>query len=112
MNIHTTEHQIQSENGVPISVVVPYDDYLRMMAKSDDSVQIPHKVVGLHLQGHSLVRAWREYLGLTQVETARRMEISQSAYAQMEKPEAKLRPSTLQKIANAFGVEWEQLTED
>lgn len=111
MTIHTANHQVITEKGIPVSVVVPYDDYLRMTALPDEQVTIPHGVVGLHLQGNSLVRAWRIYLGITQTEVARRMDISQPAYAQMESPQANLRPSTLRKIADAFGIQWEQLTE-
>jgi predicted transcriptional regulator len=41
---------------------------------------IPHEVVGLTVKkGYTLVRAWREYLRLTQAEVAERMGISQAA---------------------------------
>ena len=103
------EHQIIRADGVPVAVVVPYDDYLRMTAKDDESVTLPNEVVGLILAGKSAVRAWREYLGLTQAAVAERMGITQSAYAQMEASGANPRPSTLRRIADAMGIEWEQL---
>jgi transcriptional regulator with XRE-family HTH domain len=40
---------------------------------------------------------------------AERIGVSQSAFAQMESPEANPRIATLKKIAQAFGVEWEAL---
>lgn len=107
------EPQIIRANGVPIAVVVPYDDYLRMTAKPDEQVTIPHEVVGLTLKGRSLIRAWREYKGLTQEAVAERMGISQPAYAQMEASSANPRPTTLRRIAEAMGIrDWEQLREE
>jgi transcriptional regulator with XRE-family HTH domain len=47
-------------------------------------------------------------LGLTQAEIAKRLEISQSAYAQQESS-AKLRKSSRAKIAAALGLSAEQL---
>lgn len=112
MNTSTnTEHQIIRVEGVPVAVVVPYDDYLRMTAKDDDHVTLPNEVVGLILAGKTIVRAWREYLGLTQSVIAERMGVTQSAYAQMEAAGANPRPSTLRRIADAMGIEWEQLAD-
>ena len=71
---------------------------------------IPHGVVELHiLESKTPIRAWREYKGLSQKEVAERMNISQSAYSQMEKDDARLRPATLQKIAAALEISPEQL---
>ncbi|MFQ5420301.1 MAG: helix-turn-helix domain-containing protein [Anaerolineae bacterium] len=57
----------------------------------------------------SLVRAWREYKGLSQQDIAGKLGISQSAYSQMEKPDANLRKSTLAKLASALELSPEQL---
>jgi predicted transcriptional regulator len=54
------------------------------------------------------IRAWREHLGLTQTEVARRLGISQSAYAQQEAKEP-VRKATREKIAQALGILPEQL---
>jgi len=54
------------------------------------------------------IRAWRERLGLTQTEVARRLGISQSAYAQQEAKEP-VRKATREKIAQALGIAAEQL---
>lgn len=55
------------------------------------------------------IRAWREHLGLTQSEVAARMEISQAALAQIESPEAHPRKTTLRRVAQALGIQLEQL---
>jgi len=58
-----------------------------------------------------MVAAWRRYLGLTQVQVAKRIGITQSAYAQQEAAR-KPRQATLDKIATALGITVEQLSED
>ena len=71
---------------------------------------IPQVVVEKHiLENMSFVRAWREHLSLSQQEVAQKMGISQSAYSQMEKVEAKLRQTSMNKIARALGILPEQL---
>lgn len=102
------KHQIIESDGRPLFVLVPYEEYLTAVAQQE--VTIPHEIVERHiLDGVSLVRAWREYRGLSQQEVAERIGISQSAYSQMEKPEAHLRQATMQKIAEALEVRPEQL---
>jgi DNA-binding XRE family transcriptional regulator len=59
-------------------------------------------------QSHQPIRAWREHLGLTQTEVARRLGISQSAYAQQEAKEP-VRKATREKIAQALGIAPAQL---
>ena len=54
------------------------------------------------------IRAWRKHLGLTQTEVARRLGISQSAYALQEAKEP-VRKATREKIAQALGIAAEQL---
>jgi Predicted transcriptional regulator len=94
------------KNGKPEYVVVPYDEFLRLFRKSENL--IPNEVVSRYVDCDSIVRAWREYLGLTQAEVADRMSISQSAYSQLE-ASPRLRPSSRRKIALALGVSYEQL---
>jgi len=57
----------------------------------------------------TLLRAWREYLGLTQAEVAEKAGITQSALSQMENGESKLRKATRIKLAAAMGINHEQL---
>ena len=75
-----------------------------------DGDAIPHEVVGLTVKkGSPLVRAWREYLRLTQEEVADRMGISQAALSQVEAGGKRLRKATLEKPAAAMGIRIEQL---
>ncbi len=107
-----TEHQIiRGPDGSPLYALVPWGEYEAVFeGRPDDEVTIPHEVVELvHLQGLSMIRAWREHKGLSQRVVAGRMGISQPAYAKMEARDASPRVATLKKIAAALGVEWEQL---
>ena len=111
-----TNHQILTHNGQPAFAVIPYVEYLQLMehteARPDEEVTLPHEVVKMStLGGMSLIRAWREHLGLTQEEVARRMGITQPAYAKIESGKTQPRIATYKRIAAAMGVEWEQLAE-
>jgi DNA-binding XRE family transcriptional regulator len=106
------KHQIIEKDGKPLFVLVPYEQYIKTMHRleKDDEAMIPHKVVELSVLGNkSPVRAWREYKGLLQKQVADALEISQAAYSQMEKPDANLRPETIEKIARILGIDSEQL---
>ncbi|NKQ37433.1 MAG: helix-turn-helix transcriptional regulator [Chloroflexi bacterium] len=104
------DYQVIKKDGEPLFVLVPYEEYLDLTRRELPEPTIPHDVVELHiLEGKTLARAWREYLGHSQREVAERTGISQSAYSQMEKEDARLRPSTRQKIAAALGISPEQL---
>ncbi len=119
--IEPTKIQPIYQGGVPAFVVIPFADFARehpveaaqIKAKTPRIPEgdfVPHEVVGLHVQeGFPLVRAWREYLGLTQAEVAERAGISQAALSQMESGEAKLRKATREKLARALGLNSEQL---
>ena len=99
---------IKDANGAIQYVVVPYEDFLRLERKQE--AWVPNEVVERVIMTKlTPIRAWREHLGLTQAEVATRMEISQAAFAQLEAPEARPRQSTLRRIAQALGIELEQL---
>ena len=113
MNI-PTNHQVITHQGVPVAVVVPYAEYAAAFAgvagQEVKEPTVPHEVAARVLKEQiSPIRAWREHLRLTQADVAARMEVSQSAFAQMEAPEARPRINTLKKVAAALGVVPEQL---
>ena len=82
-----------------------------MFIQDSPNLTLPQDVVERHiLEGISLIRAWREHQNLLQQDLAERLGISQSAYSQMEKPDANLRPTTITKIAEALGIKPEQLS--
>ncbi|MGY2287832.1 helix-turn-helix transcriptional regulator [Pseudomonas gingeri] len=105
MNAPTDIQIINDANGQPAFVVIPYAQYVAQQREPD---LIPHEVVSRMVDGATPIRAWREYLDLTQDEVARRLGISQPAYAQQESV-ARPRKATREKIAAAFGIKADQL---
>ena len=109
------------QGGMPAFVVVPFVDFAREYPKEADMITphtpripegdaIPHEVVGLHIkEDMPLVRAWREHLGMTQTEVAAKAGISQASLSQMESGQGKLRKATREKLANALGINPDQL---
>ena len=98
---------ILDADGQPAFVVVPYDEFVKRFEAGGDLV--PDAVVKLVFDGGmSVVKAWRTHLELTQAEVAKRMAITQSAYAQLEASE-KLRKTSRTKLAAALGIHEGQL---
>lgn len=101
MNAPTNIQVLNGPDGKPAFVVIPYADYVAQHGAERDL--IPHAVVSRTVDGATPVLAWREHLGLTQTEVARRIGISQSAYSQLEGSE-RLRQASRKKIAAALGI--------
>lgn len=101
------------QDGEPVFVVIPFDEYIRLFPEASgipEGKPIPREVVGLTIKKrYPIIRAWREYKGLTQTEVAKRMGISQAALSQMETGEKRFRKATLKKLAMAMGIAVEQL---
>ncbi|WP_231757976.1 helix-turn-helix domain-containing protein [Microbulbifer elongatus] len=98
---------INGADGKPEYAVIPYQEFLHLYSQQEQL--IPNAVVGKVIeQGLSPMRAWREYLKLTQAEVAETLRITQAAYAQLESSE-RPRKSTLQRVASALGISTEQL---
>ncbi|CDM22934.1 hypothetical protein BN940_02291 [Castellaniella defragrans 65Phen] len=96
--------------------MLPYDEYIKLTGGQKPAGRIPadrttpHEVMRLSVKNDwSVIRAWREHLGLTQTEMARRLEIRQPSYAAMEAPDAKPKKAIRERIAAAMGVTLEQL---
>jgi DNA-binding XRE family transcriptional regulator len=109
-----TDYQKIEYNGKPAYVLVPWEDWARikklMDAEKAKKSGIPQEVVEAHLlRNHSIIKAWREYLGITQTQLAACMGISQSSVVKFERPESRLRVVTLQKIAAALELNVGQL---
>lgn len=103
-------YQTIVQNGVPAFVVIAYDEFLKIYpGAASQEPTTPHEVVGIMVKSNvSIIRAWREYLGLTQQEVADKMGITQAALSQIES-NTRPRKETLQKLAAIFGVEVSQL---
>lgn len=119
--IEPTKIQTIYQDGVPAFVVLPYADFARehppeaaqikpLHPRIPEGELVPHEVVSMHVErGITYLRAWREYLGLTQAEVADKAGISQAALSQMETGESKLRKTTRAKLAAAMGINPDQL---
>ena len=108
MNARTEFQIILGKDGKPAFVVVPFEEFEKMKSVLNAST-VPNNVVNLSFDKNlTPMAAWREHLGLTQVQVASRMNITQAAYAQMERVK-KPRKATLQKVADALGLTVEQL---
>lgn len=107
MNAPTDIQVIKDSKGKPTFAVIPYEEYLSLT--KNRAPTIPNAVIGKVVNADMTpIRAWREHLGLTQSDVAGRLGISQSAYAQQE-AKGNLRKITREKIAEALGIEPEQL---
>ncbi|UZP68965.1 helix-turn-helix domain-containing protein [Desulfovibrio mangrovi] len=101
------------EGGKVTHVLVPVEEYLRLedAARSvgEGEVFFPIDVSHAVLGGVSPIRAWREYLHLTQEELAKRIGITAAAISRLEKPDRKPRFSTLISLAEALELEDENM---
>jgi predicted transcriptional regulator len=107
MSEHINFQTIMGADGSPAFVVVPYTDFVKKY--SNHNGLIPNEIAGKVLKDNvSIVRAWREYLGITQAALAEKMGVSQAAIAQFE-GKASLRMASRRKIAKALNISDAQL---
>jgi DNA-binding XRE family transcriptional regulator len=111
MNALTKTVQIlRDASGHPAFAVIPFTDYQALVkGKVKLEPGIPAAVVDLAMDHEwSAARAWREHKELTQAEVAKRMDITQGAYAQLEAKKT-IRKSSREKISKALGIHESQL---
>lgn len=149
--------KILSVDGIPVFVVLGYDEYQRLLtlaaaphaspfdtesiatkvcalAPGDDLTTpttdraalhlpeeisyplaradglIPHEVISSAVHNHwSLVRAWREYLGLTQSTMAQRLAVSVPLYEEMGGEFEPVRSPRRELLAEGLGIQPQQL---
>ena len=110
-----TDPQVIMLNGRPAFAVVPWGEYEKLIRFRDNAgsdIWFPQSVVEANaVREESLVKAWREYFGLTQKELAKRAGIQQPALARLEAGTSKPRASTLKKLAKAMDLSIAQLIE-
>ena len=102
--------QIIKQAGKPAFAVVPYDEFLTLYPQAEENDGIPHEIIrNMIHKDISRIRAWREHLGFTQKEIAKKMSISQAAYSQIEAVNSKPRKATIEKIAKIFRITIDQV---
>jgi DNA-binding XRE family transcriptional regulator len=110
-----TDPQVIKVNDKPAFAVIPWDEYQRLIKNQADTdeadVWFPNEVVKANVRGDSLIKAWREHLGMTQAELARKAGIKQPALARLEGRDSNPRKATLKKLADAINLSVEQLIE-
>jgi|GEM_PF-1571579 len=79
--------------------------------REDSDVLLPSEVVRLNvIDGYSLIAAWRMHLGLSQKTLANLVGVAQSTIAKFEKSDC-VKLTTLKRLADAMGIEYDQLVE-
>ncbi len=85
------------------------NEHIDLEDEDESDVWFPHEVVKANVRGDTLVKAWREYLGLTQQELAKKAGMKQASIARIEAGKTTPRKTTLKKLADAMGISVEQL---
>ena len=119
--------QIIKKNGNPEWAVIPYKEYLRLVAEAEmlqdvrdydaaleavedgDDELIPAKVVYAILDGENPIRVWREYRGMTQQQLAGVAEISTPYLSQLESGKRTGSTEVLNAIAKALNLTLDDL---
>ena len=120
----TDEPVILEHDGKPAYVVIPYDlwrDLLAQVEEMDevraydqakargDQEAVPIAVADALLAGQSAIRVWREYRGLTQQQLANAAAIRRAYVAQLEAGRRRGSTAVLARIADALGVDIDDL---
>ena len=111
MSTLTDNIQIITDKGRPAFVVMPYEDFLKIQKEqAREQGLIPHEIVKRTiLDNVPAVKAWREYIGMTQQELSDAAGIRQPVLARIETGKVKPRLDTLRKLARAMNLTLEQL---
>ena len=108
MSAHT-EYQTIDYHGKPAFVLVPWEDFTRISPYLENAAAlretIPQAVVKANvLHDVPIIKAWREYLGLTQEQVAEKIGMKQPSLARIESGSVKPRHSTIIKLSTVLGV--------
>ena len=75
MNARIEFQTLMGPDGKPAFVMVPYNEFRRMYGGFTPGT-VPHVVVSAVVDGGNKIKAWREYLRLTQAEVAGRIGVT------------------------------------
>ncbi|MEW6261855.1 MAG: helix-turn-helix transcriptional regulator [Thermodesulfobacteriota bacterium] len=112
MNAPISNAVVLEKDGHPAFVVLPFEEYRRLVEREMAAEGcLPHEVVGKHvLENKPLVLAWREYLGLSVEEVAKRLNVTPATVSDLESSDRRLTPARRKKLAAALGIRPEQLS--
>lgn len=100
----TNIQTILDKNGIPEYIVIPYDQFIKLSETAYNKTTVPQEVVEIMVEKDvTLICAWREYLGFSQEEVARRMNIAQPTYSKIESSK-RHRKDTIKRVAAALGI--------
>ncbi|MEI7340797.1 helix-turn-helix transcriptional regulator [Pectobacterium brasiliense] len=115
---------INDANGKPQFVVLPINEYERLMSDSDEGYEdipyiadehddetVPNDVVEIMFRDDvSLLAAWRIHRGLSQYDVAEKLGTTQSAVSQWEAKDSRPQKKTREKLAELYHCRPEQMT--
>ncbi len=118
--------QIIRRNGKAEWAVVPYDEYKRLRDAAElaedtelarralerDEERIPIEVVDRLIARENPIRVWREHRRLTQRRLAERVGINTAYLSQIETGKRTGSAKVLRAIANALGVDLDDIVGD
>lgn len=121
MRVHS---QIISKQGLPIFVVLPYEEYEDILerfeeiedvqsvmeSEDDRSERFPLSLVEKIASGENPIKVFREYRKISQVELAKRMEVSRQYISQLESGARSGSPRVLKAIAKVLNVDFDDIT--
>jgi len=120
--------QVIKKNGKPEWVVIPYDEYQRLIndiemlqdvvaydeakkAVAEGEELIPSEVTFALIDGANPVRVWREYRGLSRKQLAETCGLTEDDLSEIESGQRRGSPETLAAIARKLGLEPDDLME-
>ena len=119
--------QIIKKDGNPEWAVIPYKEYMRLVAEAEmlqdvrdhdtilkaveqgEEEVIPAKVVYAILDGENPIRVWREHRQLTQKQLAEKAGISTPYLSQLESGKRAGKTAVLSAIAKVLNVDLEDI---
>lgn len=118
-----TQPQFISQNGLPVFVILPFEEYKSMMefledkediesilsVRQDDNEFFPLELIESIAAGKNPVAAFRQHRKMTQEALAKKIGVSKQYISQMEKGERLGSVKVLKQLAEALQVDVDDL---
>lgn len=107
--IPVADYQVLLEKAEMLDDVAAYDKARAELASGDDEL-VPAEVADALLDGENPVKVWRTHRGMTQAQLAEAAGVTKQYIGQMERgPESRGKIDTLRKVAQALGVDLDDI---